>query len=56
MDVVLSSESTAQADFERMDKIKKEIGLDALVGGSAGVPNYEIEKPMIVEHNEETKE
>lgn len=39
MDVIFGSEGTAQADFERMEEINKEIGLDSLlrgVGRSAG--------------------
>ncbi|KAH8646562.1 putative quinate permease [Tricladium varicosporioides] len=34
MDVIFGSEGTAQADFERMDEINKEIGLDRIVRGS----------------------
>ena len=39
MDVIFGSEGTAQADFERMEEINKEIGLDTLLrsaGGSGG--------------------
>jgi hypothetical protein len=41
MDVIFGSEGTAQADYERMEEINREIGLDALLraaGGGAGVP------------------
>lgn len=31
MDVIFGSEGTAQADYERMDEINKEIGLDAIL-------------------------
>ena len=33
MDVIFGSEGTAQADFERMEEINKEIGLDTLLRG-----------------------
>jgi hypothetical protein len=36
MDVVFGSEGTAQADFERMQEINKEIGLDRLTGQAGG--------------------
>jgi sugar porter (SP) family MFS transporter len=32
MDVIFGSEGTAQADFERMDEINREIGLTAIIG------------------------
>jgi len=35
MDVIFGSEGTAQADFERMEEINKEIGLDTLLRGAA---------------------
>ncbi|KAK0104311.1 hypothetical protein ONS96_005397 [Cadophora gregata f. sp. sojae] len=35
MDVIFGSEGTAQADFERMAEINREIGLDALLRASA---------------------
>jgi hypothetical protein len=35
MDVIFGSEGTAQADFERMEEINHEIGLDALLRGAA---------------------
>ena len=33
MDVIFGSEGTAQADFERMEEINREIGLDTLLRG-----------------------
>lgn len=36
MDVIFGSEGTAQADFERMEEINKEIGLDRLATGASG--------------------
>ena len=36
MDVIFGSEGTAQADFERMEEINKEIGLDMLLRGAGG--------------------
>ncbi|KAF3065803.1 Quinate permease [Daldinia childiae] len=36
MDVVFGSEGTAQADFERMDEINREIGLTAMLHGLVG--------------------
>lgn len=36
MDVIFGSEGTAQADFERMEEINKEIGLDALLRNANG--------------------
>jgi len=36
MDVIFGSEGTAQADFERMDEINKEIGLDRIARGAGG--------------------
>ncbi|KAE8445719.1 hypothetical protein EG329_012898 [Mollisiaceae sp. DMI_Dod_QoI] len=38
MDVIFGSEGTAQADFERMEEINKEIGLDALLRSHGGTP------------------
>ncbi|CZR66621.1 related to quinate transport protein [Phialocephala subalpina] len=38
MDVIFGSEGTAQADFERMEEINKEIGLDALLRSTGGTP------------------
>lgn len=34
MDIIPGSEGTAQADFERMEEINKEIGLEAILGGA----------------------
>jgi len=57
MDVIFGSEGTAQADFERMEEINKEIGLDALLrsaGGNDGVrAETPEEKKEIIEHEEE---
>jgi len=39
MDVVFGSEGTAQADFERMEEINKEIGLDRILRESGGNGN-----------------
>ncbi len=36
MDVIFGSEGTAQADFERMEEINKEIGLDTILRGAGG--------------------
>jgi hypothetical protein len=36
MDVIFGSEGTAQADFERMDEINKEIGLERVARGGEG--------------------
>jgi len=36
MDVIFGSEGTAQADFERMTEINREIGLDALLRSADG--------------------
>ena len=60
MDVIFGSEGTAQADFERMDEINKEIGLDVLLrnanGGNQGRAGdghkLSTEKEKIVEHSE----
>lgn len=38
MDVIFGSEGTAQADFERMEEINKEIGLDAILRSAGGTP------------------
>ena len=35
MDVIFGSEGTAQADFERMEEINKEIGLDRILRGAS---------------------
>jgi len=47
MDVIFGSEGTAQADFERMDEINKEIGLDRLTRG-----NNEPGTPELPEYKE----
>lgn len=41
--MIFGSEGTAQADFERMEEINKEIGLDRLLRGTgeAGSPGRE---------------
>jgi hypothetical protein len=63
MDVIFGSEGTTQADFERMEEINKEIGLDTLlrgVGSSGnGLGNNGLEKEEDVsekEHHLETPE
>jgi hypothetical protein len=43
MDVIFGSQGVAQADMERMDDINKEIGLYALVRGSAYGSGHEAE-------------
>lgn len=54
MDVIFGSEGTAQADFDRMEEINNEIGLDAMLrragAGSAGriTPNEKEEKVPVV--------
>ncbi|OTA57401.1 general substrate transporter [Hypoxylon sp. EC38] len=37
MDVIFGSEGTAQADFERMEEINREIGLTAMLQGLGGI-------------------
>ena len=48
-DIIFGSEGTAQADFERMEEINREIGLTALIrnlgGGSSNPDITESEKP-----------
>ncbi|KAH6692895.1 putative quinate permease [Leptodontidium sp. 2 PMI_412] len=62
MDVIFGSQGTAQADFERMAEINREIGLDALLRVSAanGSGNVRAETPDEKEkdivHHEEAKE
>ena len=61
MDVIFGSEGTAQADFERMAEINREIGLDALLRASApgGHADGRAETPdekKDVLHHEEAKE
>jgi hypothetical protein len=50
MDVIFGSEGTAQADFERMAEINREIGLDSILGrgdtsGGSGL-EHEHEKEL----------
>jgi len=61
MDVIFGSEGTAQADFERMAEINREIGLDALLRASlpSGHGDARAETPdekKDVLHHEEAKE
>lgn len=55
-DVIFGSEGTAQADFERMEEINREIGLTALIqglgGGSSNPDVAGAEKPTVTEKNE----
>jgi hypothetical protein len=44
MDIVFGSEGTAQADFERMYEINREIGLAAIVGDGSTHSPVEPEK------------
>jgi Sugar (and other) transporter len=37
MDTIFGSEGTAQADFERVEEINREIGLDTILRGEGGV-------------------
>jgi hypothetical protein len=37
MDTIFGSEGTAQADFERMEEINREIGLDTILRGEGPV-------------------
>ncbi|RYP66750.1 hypothetical protein DL771_007630 [Monosporascus sp. 5C6A] len=57
MDVIFGSEGTAQADFERMEEINREIGLTALIQGLGGGDSYpdvaDMEKPNAVEKNKD---
>lgn len=63
MDVIFGSQGTAQADFERMAEINREIGLDALLRTSAAGGSGELgvrtetpdEKEKIVHAEEEKK-
>jgi hypothetical protein len=52
MDVIFGSEGVAQADFERMEEINKEIGLDALLRRGDG-PMPETQKERSIEENAE---
>ncbi|RFU33793.1 hypothetical protein B7463_g2531, partial [Scytalidium lignicola] len=56
MDVIFGSQGTAQADFERMEEIEREIGLDVLLrgqqsGGQDSLSN-EKEKADVAAHSE----
>ncbi|KAI1400257.1 general substrate transporter [Hypoxylon fuscum] len=54
MDVIFGSEGTAQADFERMEEINREIGLTALIqglGGNAGTPDVFEKQEKLAEEN-----
>ncbi|KAI1137325.1 general substrate transporter [Hypoxylon sp. FL0543] len=55
MDVIFGSEGTAQADFERMEEINREIGLTAMLQGLGGTSsNQDVEeKKEKVEHSHE---
>ncbi|KAI1487388.1 putative hexose transport-related protein [Biscogniauxia mediterranea] len=53
MDVIFGSEGTAQADFERMEEINREIGLTALIQGlGGGDSNQDVTEKKQVELNE----
>lgn len=54
MDVIFGSEGTAQADFERMEEINREIGLDRMLGGERSVSASEevAEKSEKFDHKE----
>jgi hypothetical protein len=56
MDVIFGSEGTAQADFERMEEINKEIGLDRIVRGSGGAGTPELHEKHGDGIHEEIKE
>lgn len=60
MDVIFGSEGTAQADFERMEEINKEIGLDSLLrgvgNGASGVVPDEKEREAVMSGEDETRE
>ncbi|OTA87171.1 hypothetical protein M434DRAFT_81518 [Hypoxylon sp. CO27-5] len=55
MDVIFGSEGTAQADFERMEEINREIGLTAMLHGLGGISsNQDVEeKKEKVEHSQD---
>jgi len=56
MDVIFGSEGTAQADFERMEEINREIGLDRIIRGSGAGIGGELtpeEKEEIVEEKKQ---
>ncbi|KAK4246580.1 sugar transporter [Corynascus novoguineensis] len=57
MDVVFGSEGTAAADFERMEEINNEIGLNQILRGEGAVAaasGSDAEKPKVAEKAEET--
>ncbi|KAL2138250.1 hypothetical protein VTI28DRAFT_7193 [Corynascus sepedonium] len=57
MDVVFGSEGTAAADFERMEEINNEIGLNQILRGEGAVTaasGSDAEKPKVAEKAEET--
>lgn len=57
MDVIFGSEGTAQADFERMEEINKEIGLDRILrGAGSGSGSGEDVHEKIVTEDEEKQE
>lgn len=53
-DVIFGSEGTAQADFERMEEINREIGLTAILReqGSGADNSVHGEKEKVGEHTE----
>ncbi|KAI1393066.1 general substrate transporter [Hypoxylon trugodes] len=54
MDVIFGSEGAAQADFERMEEINREIGLTAMLQGLGGdSSNHEVEEKKKIEDNQE---
>ncbi|KAM0328795.1 hypothetical protein ACHAQA_005209 [Verticillium albo-atrum] len=56
MDLVFGSEGTAQADFERMEEINREIGLSALLNqdhGATTAGDEGLEKPKVEATSEE---
>ncbi|KAI1407167.1 general substrate transporter [Hypoxylon sp. FL1857] len=55
MDVIFGSEGTAQADFERMEEINREIGLTSMLQGLGGISsNQDVEeKKERVEHSQD---
>jgi hypothetical protein len=59
MDAIFGSEGTSQADFERIEEINKEIGLDTLVrgiGNGASGGERTPEEKMDVSEGEEKRE
>ncbi|PVH68455.1 general substrate transporter [Cadophora sp. DSE1049] len=59
MDVIFGSEGTAQADFERMEEVNREIGLDALLRNADGAQGKDeghkmsTEKEQVVDSSKE---